>query len=101
VTTGAVVVVVGDELPVLPVVPVLPVDELLDVAVPPVPDEVAVVPEVLERAEVLTAPGWACATAIPIAAAAPVAEMTAPRVRWRNRDCALALFSGVCSGGCG
>ena len=99
-TTGAVVVVVGDEPPVLPVVPVLP-DELLDVAVPPEPDEVAVVPGVPERADVLPAPGWACATAIPIAAAAPVAEMTAPRVRWRSRDCVLALFWGVFSRGCG
>jgi hypothetical protein len=103
---GAVVVVVGDELPVLPVVPVLPDDELLDVDlldvdVPPEPDDVAVVPEVPERADVLPAPGWACATAIPIAAAAPVAEMTAPRVRWRSRDCVLALFWGVFSGGCG
>ena len=99
-TTGAVVVVVGDEPPVLPVVPELP-DELLDVAVPPEPDEEAVVPEVPERADVLPAPGWACATAIPITAAPPVAEMTAPRVRWRSRDCVLALFWGVYSGGCG
>jgi hypothetical protein len=103
---GAVVVVVGDELPVLPVVPVLPDDELLDVDlldvdVPPEPDDVAAAPEVPERADVLPAPGWACATAIPIAAAAPVAEMTAPRVRWRSWDCVLALFSGVFSGGCG
>jgi hypothetical protein len=101
VTAGAVVVVVGDEPAVLPVVPVLPDDELLGVAVPPAPDEVALVPEVLERAEVLTAPGWACATAIPIAAAAPVAEMTATRVRWRSRDCVLALFWGVFSDGGG
>ena len=44
VTAGVVVVVVGDELPVLPVVPVVPDDELPDVAVPPEPDEVTVVP---------------------------------------------------------
>lgn len=100
-TTGAVVVVVGDEPPVLPVVPVLPDDELLDVAVPPEPDEVTVVPGVPERVDVPPAPGWACATAIPIAAAAPVAVMTAPRVRWRSRDCVLALLWGVFSRGCG
>jgi hypothetical protein len=101
VTAGAVVVVVGDDTPVLPVVPVLLDDELLDVAAPPEPDDVAVVPEVPERADVLPAPGWACATAIPIAAAAPVAAMTVPRVSWRNRDCVLALRWGVFSGGSG
>jgi len=92
-----VVVVAGDELPVLPVVPVVPDDELPDVAVPPEPDEVTVVRVVPARAAVLPAPGWALATAIPIAAAPPVAEMTATRVRLRSLLCVLSLFWGVLS----
>jgi hypothetical protein len=93
VTTGVVVVVVGDEPPELPVVPVLP-DELLDVA--PEPDDMPVVPEVPEcDDDVLPAPGWAWATAIPMAAATPAAEMTAPRVRLRSLVCVLYRFWGV------
>ena len=46
VTTGVVVVVVGDEAPVLPVVPEVADDELLDVVAPPEPDEVTAVREV-------------------------------------------------------
>jgi len=97
VTAGVVVVVVGDELPVLPVVPVLPDDELLDVAMPPEPDEMTAVRAVPACTAVLPAPGWAWATANPIAAAPPVAEMTAPRVRWRSLRCVLSLFWGVLS----
>ena len=100
-TTGVVVVVVGDEPPVLPVVPEVADDELLDVVAPPGPDEVTAVREVPECAVVLPAPGWAWATAIPIAAAPPVAEMTATRVRMRSLLCVLSLLWGVFSNGRG
>ncbi|MGO9857133.1 MAG: hypothetical protein ACLPYY_19095 [Acidimicrobiales bacterium] len=90
-----------DELPVLPVLPelsvepVLSVEELLplELEVPSDPEEVD--PDVAADRDVLLAPGCTWATTIPMAAVAPVAARTAPRVRWRTRDRAFSLFSGV------
>ena len=102
-TVGVDELVVGadDELPVLPVLPVSPVlpvlpvePVLLEEELLPLELEVPLEPEEVER-DVLPAPGWTCATTIPTTAVAPVAARMAPRVRWRSRDRALSLFSGV------
>ena len=79
----------------LPVEPVLLDEELLplELGVPPEPEEVD--PDAVPDRDVLPAPGWTCATTIPITAVAPVAARMAPRVRWRSRDRAFSLFSGV------
>jgi hypothetical protein len=99
VTLGVEVLDVGadDEVPVLPVFPVEPVS--LDEEVPPLepvlpePDEVD--PDEVPCPDVLLAPGWTWATTIPIAAVAPVAARTIPRVRRRSRDRAISLLWGV------
>lgn len=93
-------------LPVLPVFPVLPVDP--DTDVPPFAVEEDVDPEVAAPlapvvAVVLlapVAPGRSWVTTTPIATVAPVAAMTAPRVRNRSRTLARSLSPGVlsCSG---
>jgi hypothetical protein len=79
-------------------------DELLvvDVVLSPVarvtPPPDAVVDVVSDDAGTLE-PGWSRATSTAITAVAPVAASTAPRVRARRRDCALALLLGLCGSG--
>ncbi len=95
-------------VPVLPVVPELeaaPSDVVAEVDpdvedvdpdfdVPDVPD-VPVVPVVAFVLLAAVAPGRSCATTIPIATVAPVAAMTAPRVRTRSRLLALSVSAYV------
>jgi hypothetical protein len=90
-----------EDVPVLPVVPVVPASEEPDRAPddedPPVvvavdgPVDAADVPD----ARVAVAPGWSCATTMPMATVAPVAATITERVRTRRRAWALSLSAGV------
>jgi hypothetical protein len=89
-----------DEVPVFPVVPVFP--ERLDVLSEselPSSEVVVVVDDPGEVGAVVLptalAPGRSCATTTPMATVAPVAAMTAPRVRIRRRNLALSLSTAV------
>ena len=69
----------------------------LELEVPSDPEEVD--PDVAADRDVLLAPGCTWATTIPMAAVAPVAARTAPRVRWRTRDLSSSPCLWACSPG--
>jgi len=84
-----------DELPVFPVLPVFPL--LPDEEEPPPAMEVPVEPDPddPDRALPEAFPGWSWDTTIPMAAVAPMATRTTPRVSLRSRVRAFSLFWGV------
>jgi hypothetical protein len=108
VTVGFVVVVVGAEEDAVPVFPELDVEREEEVEPEDVePDVEEVEPDVedvepdigdvepdVEDAPAAWAPGRSWATTIPMTTVAPVAATTAPCVKVRSRDCALALAAG-------